>query len=76
MGKQEVGRNTGGDRLHACEVTRQLVRSCYNINPKYRDKFSNTYRVTYMLYKWKLLAIFKLKSVIKKKSKSQTKHLF
>ncbi len=24
MCKQEVGKDTGGDRLHACEVTRQL----------------------------------------------------
>ncbi len=30
MCKQEVGKDTGGDRLHACEVTRQLVCSCYN----------------------------------------------
>ncbi len=29
MCKHEVGKDTGGYRLHVCEVTRQLVRSCY-----------------------------------------------
>ncbi len=31
MCKQEVGKDTGGDRLHVCEVTRQLARSCYKV---------------------------------------------
>ncbi len=37
MCKQEVGKDTAGDRLHACEVTRQLVRSCYSFNMREGD---------------------------------------
>ncbi len=46
MCKQEVGKDTGGDRLHACEVTRQLVRSCYKVSINSRDRLFEPFPTT------------------------------